>query len=616
MRFSVLGPLSLYAGDRPVMLTGTKPRLLLAVLLLSPGRTVATSRLVDGLWPESPPASAVRNLRTYVHRLRQTLDRGGDSAGRLVHDGTGYHLRVDEDELDLLRFRRLADEARRAARSDRPQAAADLFDRAVDLWGGHPLEDLTDLGTDLGATVTALREQHREMTTELIDLRLRLGQPARVIPSLRRMVAEEPLDERRQAQLVTALTREGRVAEALAAYQQARRGIIDELGVDPGPTLQGALQTALDVDSAEVRPPSGRPTALGAGPVSPPGPPTSPQALPMKPPSLVGRDTTAGQLRAIAEGIADPAGADEHAGVVLVSGAPGVGKSSFSVSSGYDLADLFPDGQLFVSFDSGDEPPRGSGELIRELLVELGVPLTDVSEDIRERSAVLRCALAGRRLLLIIDDVDCAQQVRPLLPGAGRSLVLINSRQRLLDLDVGWRLTLGALDRADAVELLATIAGERRVREQPEVFGRIAAACDRLPLALRIVGSRLVTQPDVALPGFAAHLEDEENRLSELAVGDISVRGSLSVSYQALDVDARWALHALARADSFITPASAVEILRLPRQQANRMVEHLIQHNLLVPVDSCAPAERFHLPELLRLFARECVETHGRPLPA
>ncbi|MET9300913.1 MULTISPECIES: AfsR/SARP family transcriptional regulator [Micromonospora] len=616
MRFSVLGPLTVHVDDRPVTLTGTKPRLLLAVLLLSPGRTVPTSRLVDGLWPDAPPASAVRNLRTYVHRLRQALDRGGDSADRLVHDGTGYHLRVDEDELDLLRFRRLADEARRAARGDRPEAAADLFDRAVELWGGYPLEDLADLGTDLGATVTALREQHREMTTELIDLRLRLGQPARVIPPLRRMVAEEPLDERRQAQLVTALTLEGRVAEALAVYQQARRGIVDELGVDPGPTLQGALQTALDADSAEVRPPAGWSAALGAGPASPPDPPPSPQALPMKPPSLVGRDTTAGQLRAIAEGIADPAGADEHAGVVLVSGAPGVGKSSFSVSSGYDLADLFPDGQLFVSFDSGDEPPRGSGELIRELLVELGVPLTDVSEDIRERSAVLRCALAGRRLLLIIDDVDCAQQVRPLLPGAGRSLVLINSRQRLLDLDVGWRLTLGALDRADAVELLATIAGERRVREQPEVFGRIAAACDRLPLALRIVGSRLVTQPDVALPGFAAHLEDEENRLSELSVGDISVRDSLSVSYQALDVDARRALHALARTDSFITLASAVEILRLPRQQANRMVEHLIQHNLLVPVDPGAPGERFHLPELLRLFARERVDAHGRPLPA
>ncbi|MEV4692853.1 BTAD domain-containing putative transcriptional regulator [Micromonospora chalcea] len=616
MRFSVLGPLALHVDDRPVTLTGTKPRLLLAVLLLSPGRTVATSRLVDGLWPDSPPASAVRNLRTYVHRLRQALDRGGDSADRLVHDGTGYHLRVDEDELDLLRFRRLTDEARRAARGDRPEAAAELFDRAVELWGGHPLEDLADPGTDLGANVTALREQHREITTELFDLRLRLGQPARVIPSLRRMVAEEPLDERWQAQLVTALTLEGRVAEALAVYQQARRGIVDELGVDPGPTLQGALQAALDGDSAEVRPPSGWPAALGAGAAAPPGPPPSPQALPMKPPSLVGRDTTASQLRTIAEGIADPAGADEHAGVVLVSGAPGVGKSSFSVSSGYDLADLFPDGQLFVSFDSSDEPPRGSGELIRELLVELGVPLAGVSEDIRERSAALRCALAGRRLLLIIDDVDCAQQVRPLLPGAGRSLVLINSRQRLLDLDVGWRLTLGALDRADAVELLATIAGERRVREQPEVFGRIAAACDRLPLALRIVGSRLVTQPDVALPGFAAHLEDEENRLSELAVGDISVRGSLSVSYQALDVDARRALRALARAGSFITPASAVEILRLPRQQANRMVEHLVQHNLLLPVDSDDPGQHFHLPELLRLFARECVDAHGRPLPA
>ncbi|MFG1673744.1 BTAD domain-containing putative transcriptional regulator [Micromonospora sp. NPDC049282] len=604
MQFSVLGPLTLSADDHAVTLAGTKPRLLLAVLLLSAGRTVSTARLVDGLWPDAPPASAVRNLRTYVHRLRQVLDRGGDSADRLVHDGTGYHLRVDEHELDLLRFRRLAGDARRAAREDRPDAAADLFDRADELWQGHPLEDLPDLGTELGPAVTALREQHREMTTELTDLRLRLGQPARVIPSLRRLVAEEPLDERRQAQLVTALTQEGRVAEALTVYQQARRGIVDELGVDPGPTLQGALQTALDADSAEARPPSG-PSAAPAGAGSG-APPAGRQALPMKPPSLIGRDTTAGQLRAIAEGIADSTGADEHAAVVLVSGAPGVGKSSFSVTSGYDLADLFPDGQLFVSFDSGDEPARGSGELIRELLVELGVPLTDVSEDIRERAAVLRCALAGRRLLLIIDDVECAQQVRPLLPGAGRSLVLVNSRQRLLDLDVGWRLTLGALDRDEAVELLATIAGEARVREQPEVFGRIADACDQLPLALRIVGSRLVTQSDGALPGFAEHLEIEENRLAELAVGDISVRHTFSVSYRGLDVDARQALRELAAADSLITATSAVEILRLPRPQANRLVEHLVQHNMLLPVDSDGLGQRFHLPELLRIFANEC----------
>ncbi|MFI2710870.1 BTAD domain-containing putative transcriptional regulator [Micromonospora sp. NPDC018662] len=609
MQFSVLGPLTVSADDRAVALTGTKPRLLLAVLLLSAGRTVSTSRLVDGLWPDAPPVSAVRNLRTYVHRLRQVLDRGGDSADRLVHDGTGYHLRVDEQELDLLRFRRHIDDARRAAREDRPDAAADLFERAVALWRGRPLEDLPDLGTELGPTVTALREQHREMTTELTDLRLRLGQPARVIPSLRAMVAEEPLDERRQAQLVTALTMEGRVAEALAAYQQARRGIVDELGVDPGPTLQNALQHALDADSAEARPSVGWPSVVaGAGPATPPPtPPAGRQALPMKPPSLVGRDTTASQLRAIAEGIADSAGADGHAAVVLVSGAPGVGKSSFSVSSGYDLADLFPDGQLFVSFDGGDAPPRGSGELIRELLVELGVPLGDVSEDIRERAALLRCALAGRRLLLVIDDVDCAQQVRPLLPGAGRSLVLVNSRQRLLDLDVGWRLTLGALGRDEAVELLASLAGERRVRDQPEVFGRIAAACDRLPLALRIVGSRLVTQPDTALPGFATHLENEENRLAEMIVGDISVRDTISVSYRGLDVDARHALRALAAADAQITASSAVEILRLPRSQANRLVEHLVQHNMLLPVDFDGPGQRFHLPELLRIFANECV---------
>ncbi|GIJ80012.1 DNA-binding transcriptional activator of the SARP family [Micromonospora phaseoli] len=614
MDFSVLGPLALTTEAGPVAINGTKPRALLSILLLNPGRTVGTGRLIDGIWPESPPASALHNLRTYIHRLRQTLDHSGDSADRLVRDGAGYQLRVDEDELDLLRFQRFAGDGHRAAREDRLDTAAELFSRALGLWRGRALEDLPDLGTDIAALTTALQEQRREAVTELVDLRLRLGQSAGVIPALRRMVAEEPLDERRQAQLVTSLTLAGRTAEALAAYQEARRTLVDELGVDPGPALQGALQAALDADPADLRPPAGRPPAVGGG--APASEPTAgPRALPMKPPQLIGRTTTTRQLRTIAQGIADTTGADEHASVVLVSGAPGVGKSCFAVASGYELADIFPDGQLFVSFDTADGAPRSTGDLMRELLVELGVARSDVPDDVRERAAVLRCTLAGRRLLLIIDDVDCAQQVRPLLPGAGRSLVMITSRQRLLDLDVGWRLTLGALTRSDAVELLATIAGEHRAREQPEVFGRIAVACDQLPLALRIVGSRLAAQPGIALPSFADHLESEENRLEELAVGDISVRHSLSGSYRALDPAARDALCLLASTNLIITQSNAGEILRLPSQQANRMVEHLVEHNLLTPVESEGPGQRFHLPGLLRIFARECVAAHGQLSP-
>ncbi|TBL39267.1 AfsR/SARP family transcriptional regulator [Verrucosispora sp. NA02020] len=613
MQFNVLGPLTLATKAGPLPINGAKPRSLLSILLMNPGRTVATGRLIDGIWPTSPPASALHNVRTYVHRLRQLLQQVGDSADRLVRDGTGYRLRVEEDELDLLRFQRFVGQGHRAAREERLDIAVDLLGKALDQWHGHPLEDLPDLGTDVAACTVALQEQRRAAVTELIDVRLRLGQPAAVIPQLRRMVAEEPFDEPRQAQLVVALTLEGRVAEALAAYQEARRVIVDELGVDPGPTLQGALQVALDADSAEARPPGGWSAVIAGGP--PPvavDPPAGRRALPMKPPRLVGRVAAAHQLRAIA----DTLGADEHAAVVLVTGAPGVGKSSFAVANGYDLADLFPDGQLFVSFDHAAGTPRSTADLMRELLVELGVALTDVPEDVRERAAVLRCTLADRRLLLIIDDVDCAQQVRPLLPGAGRSLVLITSRQRLLDLDVGWRLSLGPLSRVDAVQLLATIAGEHRVREQPEVFGRIAAACDQLPLALRIVGSRIADQPGIALPSFTEQLEREENRLEELAVGDISVRHSLSGSYQSLTPQARAALNALATSDLLITQSSAGDILHLPRPQANRVVEDLVAHNLLVPVDSDGTGQRFHLPNLLRIFARECAAPPTQFSPA
>ncbi|MFI7026184.1 AfsR/SARP family transcriptional regulator [Micromonospora sp. NPDC049900] len=613
MQFNVLGPLTLATEAGPLPINGAKPRSLLSILLMNPGRTVATDRLIDGIWPTSPPASALHNVRTYVHRLRQLLHRVGDSADRLVRDGTGYQLRVEEDELDLLRFLRFVDQGHRAAREDRLDTAVDMLGKALDEWHGRPLEDLPDLGTDVTAFAVALQEQRRGAVTALIDVRLRLGQPAAVIPQLRQMVAEEPLDEPRQAQLVVALTLEGRVAEALAAYQEARRVIVDELGIDPGPPLQGALQLALDADSTEVRSPGGRTAVLGSGtpPPTVPDPPAGRRALPMKPPRLVGRDAAAGQLRAIA----DTVGTDEHAAVVLVTGAPGVGKSSFAVASGYELAELFPDGQLFVSFDHAAGTPRSTADLMRELLVELGVALTDVPEDVRERAAVLRCTLADRRLLLIIDDVECAQQVRPLLPGAGRSLVLITSRHRLLDLDVGWRLNLGSLSRGDAVLLLATIAGEQRVREQPEVFGRIAAACDELPLALRIVGSRIAAQPGIALPSFAEQLEQEENRLEELVVGDISVRHSLSGSYQALTPQTRAALNTLASSDSLITQSSAGDILHLPRPLANRVVEDLVAHNLLVPVDSDGTGQRFHLPVLLRIFARECATPRVRLSP-
>jgi DNA-binding SARP family transcriptional activator len=246
MRFHVLGPLEAHGKTGPMPVKGHRRRALLAMLLLHPGRVVTLPALVDGIWADRPPDSAIANLRTYVHDLRRLLQRVGDSAARLASHPAGYHLRVGPDELDLTRFQALASDGRRALRRGDHRGAADRLGQALGLWRGRPLEDLPAAGSAIRANAVALDEERWSVASSWIDARLALGQCDQVLPLLRRMVVERPLYERTRLQLVLALRGAGRTVDALVAYREARRVFVDELGVEPGAELQRAHTAILD----------------------------------------------------------------------------------------------------------------------------------------------------------------------------------------------------------------------------------------------------------------------------------------------------------------------------------------------------------------------------------
>ncbi len=587
MDFSILGSLRVQGAEGPVRLSA-KQRAVLSVLLLHPNVVISTERLVAAVWDE-PPRSAVANLQTYVSQLRRVV---GGTALRLRTEPSGYACELSPGQLDLLAFEDAVRRARRARQAGEHQAAEQAYKAAVSLWRGRPAED-SRLGSAMEPRIAELEEQLLLARSEWIDVRLELGGEDLVV-ELRTLVAAHPLRERLWAQLMLALHRSGRRSEALDAFRQARAVLSNELGIEPGRELADLHAALLAGEPA----PSAR--------VSPRVPLCQ---LPADTSDFVGRqaelDVLLPAARARPERMSPP--------IVVVSGLPGVGKTTLTVHAAHLLRADYPDGQVFLRLGRDAAGPRRPEDLLGELLRSLGVDGTLVPGPLEERASLLRQRLADMGVLIVLDDAQDETQVRHLLPGTARSCVLVTSRSRLPALEGATRLQLDLPGEHDARLLLERVAGGARFRAAPEAARAILKACGLLPLAIRVAGARLAIRPSWPVGVFASRLEDR--RLDELIVGGLDVRGTFGESYAALPEPARRAFRLLGLADlGSIAEWSAAALLGSSGLEADAALETLVARGMLDSgeVDG-AGQPRYRLHDLLRVYAEERARVEDDP---
>ncbi|GAA3774794.1 BTAD domain-containing putative transcriptional regulator [Plantactinospora mayteni] len=595
--FAVLGPVEVHVGAASVPLAGPRIRALVAVLALRAGEPVPVWRVIEALWEGDPPAGARNQVQVYISRIRKALLAAG-CAGPVVRTrGEAYLLDVEPDRVDALRFARLvaAAEACRT-RDGGPAEQAELLREALALWRGNALADVT--GAVLGVEAAALEDVRCAAQERRVDLDLARGRHGDLVAELRGAVAERPLHEGFRRRLMLALAGCGQPAEALAAYREGQRLLREELGLDPSEELQETARSILRRTAA----PRPDPTGDRRAPVGGRFAAVTSCSLPPAVAGFVGRGTEASALRAGLDRVGDfPA-------VALVTGAGGIGKSTLGIRVAHELRGTYPDGQLFVDLRGSQADPMPPREALGHLLRGLGVTGALLPDDLTERLLLYRSMSADRRILIMLDDAAHEHQVRPLVPGAGGSAVLLTSRSRLVGLDDATRVELGVLARAESLRLLGSIAGEDRLAAAPVAAGRIARLCGDHPLAVRIAAARLAERPHLRPGRLAAELSDERARLDALRAGDLEVRATLAVSYGGLTEAERRAVRLLSLGDVPDFPAwAAACVLDLPPDEAEGIVERVADARLLDPVvaDGGTGEVRYRFHELVRLFGRE-----------
>ncbi len=465
MDYRILGPLTACQDGRPLALGSPKQRNLLAALLLSRNTVVPVDRLVDILWDDAPPKTALTALHGLVCQLRRGLS--GCGAGPvIVTRPPGYLIEIAPGQLDLDEFERLAGLGRSALSAGLPAEASGHFSAALALWSGPALGGVT-ADRLLRTEGARLEERRLAVLEDRIDADLAAGQHAELVPELASLVAGHPLRERLRGQQMIALHRAGRRADALAGYRAARALLVDQLGLEPGEELR-KLERAILLDDPALAAPRDAPAHV----------PRAPAQLPPGAADFTGRAALLAELCDRVGGGGSDAGTAPA--VAAISGKPGVGKTATAVHVGHLLRERFPDGQLYVNLHGTEARRLDPAAVLEEWLRVLGVPPEAIPADAEARARMYRGRVAGRCVLVLLDDAADEAQVRPLLPGTGGCSVLVTSRRRLAGLESASFVTLPPLEQSEAVELLGRVAGSGRAAAEPAAARAIAERCGRL----------------------------------------------------------------------------------------------------------------------------------------
>ncbi|MFC7108171.1 BTAD domain-containing putative transcriptional regulator [Nonomuraea rubra] len=596
-RFLILGPVEVSAGDRPLPALAPRHRAFLGYLLLHAGRAQSVERLTEAVWGPAPPDTARAQVHAALAAIRRVL-RAAGAADQLRTSVAGYVLTTRPGQLDLEGFTALA-----TTTGDDPRQTAERLRTALELWRGPALADVQ---ADYAPAARARLEDRRLTAVErLADLELAAGRHEDLIDRLGAELAGHPLRERLTGQLMLALHRAGRQADALSAGRGYRARLVREQGLDPGPAFLAVEEAVLQGD-ARLQGDSGLRGTPGSGGLWAPGD-SGPHAraagspkgktatfLPYDVADFAGRTAELTQL--IAEDDAVPS-------ITAIDGMAGIGKTALAVRAAHRLADHYPDGRLFVDLHAhtAGRQQMTTSEALEALLRQLGIRAEAIPARLEERAALWRAELAGRRVLVVLDNAADSAHVRPLLPGPSGSLVLITSRRRLTDLDGVRSLPMEVLPASDATDLFTRIVGERAVRE-PDAVAEVLLLCGFLPLAVRIAGARLRHRPRWSVAYLAQRLRDERRRLSELATAERGVAAAFALSYQQLEDTERHLFRLLGlHPGRDVAPHAAAALAGLDVAEAEDTLEALLDTHMLQQHEP----GRYRFHDLLRQYAHD-----------
>lgn len=598
MEFRLLGPLEILANGRLLQLGSPRQRILLTMLLLEANRVVPLERLVDALWDDQPPMTAKNQVQTCISALRHQLADIG--AGELISTRVpGYLIRVPDGTLDLANFRYMVSQGRAAA-DQQPEEAVRELRAALALWRGPAAAGIG--GKVVQAVAARLDEEHLGILEECIELELALGHHYELVGELTELVKQYPLRERIRAEHMLALYRSARQADALESFQEARQIFLDELGLEPAEELC-ALQRAILAKDHQLAVNTGASRGLswvnaGAAMV--------PQQLPPAIADFTGREDLIQSLSALLSAKDSEDGRARYLPVVTLTGKGGVGKTALAVHVAHLVRDAYPDGQIFVQLKGTDSQPFRPLELLARLLHALGFRRVSLPDNLAERTDVYRSRLGNQRVLIVLDDADDVSQVTPLIPGSPACAVIITSRNPLSAVHGGHHLEVGDLDEEKSLELLQKVIGTERVLAEESSALTLVRLCGCLPLALRIAAARLQARPHWTINQLVRRMTGEEKRLDELALGDVGIRATLSLSYRSLSPDARrlFIRLCLLGSSEFASWVSA-PLLDMDVDVAGDLLENLVDAHLVEVHNAENGSPRFRLHDLIRIYALE-----------